>query len=155
ANSLSVDNAKNFTSGDGSSLTQTGTPAGSINVNLLGGIASSLDNLIQQVRSLEQSAEGAITALKNALPLLPLDTTSSVATLLGVATKIASWASSIDSHLSALSGPQTLSAVRSAIDSATNTLGFTSTEDYRGALSDGHLEVLLKLSFDKTGSLTK
>src|SRR5262249_37128751 len=56
----------------------------------------------------------------------------------------------------ALSGTQKLSTIKSTIDSAANTLGFTSSEEYRGAATAPHdLEVLLKLSFDKTGSLPK
>ena len=156
ANPLTVDGSKNFTSGDGSSLTQTGTAAAHIDVNLLGGVAATLDSVIQQVKSLEQTAESAITELRNALPLLPLDTTQSVATLLGIADKINTWATSVDTQLSGLGAATTFSAVKSAIGGATNTLGITSSEDYRGAATGSHhLEVLLDLNVDKATSFFK
>ncbi len=156
ANPLTVDGSKNFASGDGSSLTQTGTAAGTIDVTLggVGGVSDVLSPLIQQVQMLEQTAEGAITQLKNALPLLPVSENDSIAKLLNVASQLSTWAGSVSTALTGLPANAKLSAVKSAIP--TTTLGgLTVTEDYRGAASGGDLEVLLKLSFDQNASVMK
>ena len=156
ANPLTVDGSKNFASGDGSSLTQTGTPAGTVDVTLggVGGVSDVLSPLIQQVQMLEQTAEGAITQLKNALPLLPVSENDSIAKLLNVAGQLSTWAGSVSTALTGLPANAKLSAVKSAIP--TTTLGgLTVTEDYRGAASGGDLEVLLKLSFDQNASVMK
>jgi len=58
------------------------------------------------VQQLEQAAQDGITQLRNALPLLPLDTTKSLATLTDTASKLHAFVAGVDSALGALSGDQ-------------------------------------------------
>jgi hypothetical protein len=140
----------------GQTLTLAGAVPGSIDVNLLGGVASTIDGVVDQVQTLEQSAESAITELRNALPLLPTSDTESLATLLGVSDKLHTWVSNVDTALGLLSGTQKLSALQTAIGGAVNQLGITSSTTYRrAATAPHHLEVLLALGLDKSSSFSK
>ena len=105
------------------------------------------------MQSLEQAAQDGITELRNALPLLPLDTTQSLATLTDAASKLhdfVSGPSGLDHALSLLTGDQTLSAIASAVAGVTNDLGIvTSTGWRRDPTGSHHLQVLLDLKVDK------
>ena len=150
ANPLTVDATNKIFTATGQTLTIVGTEPGSIDVNLLGGIASTLAGVIDQVQQLEQAAQDGITQLRNALPLLPLDTTKSLATLTDTASKLHTFVTGVDTALGALSGDQTLSALTSAIGGVTNDLGLVTTTGWRrDPTGSHHLQVLISLALDK------
>jgi hypothetical protein len=148
---LTVDGSKNFTSTDGSALTQSGAdPAGSIDVDLLSGISGEIETLADKIASLEQSAENAVTELQNAIPFLPQSATDTLASLIGFAQKIESWSTKV---ATALTSQTKLSALVSALQGIPSPpFGVNYTTDYRGAAVGGHLEVLLNVGIPTTAN---
>src|SRR6185312_11168103 len=85
---------------------------------------------------------------QNALPLLPSSAADSLSGLIGLATKLQTWATSAATQINSLSGAQTFKALVDKLKLATNPLGFTFVPGFKGAESDNHLEVLLNLDLN-------
>ena len=147
-----------ITSSNGSQITQSGDKAEEINLTLLSGIKSQINDVLSSLTDLIDSAQSdatALTELTNALPFLGSLTGGGVPNLgdlLKLTQTFKEVQTDVNVVLNGLGATPTLHDVIMALNGMTVPSFFsgggnhlTFATDYRGSATDGHLETLIDI----------